>query len=184
MLKLFLVFMKVGLFSFGGGYAMIPLLTREIQTNGWISISEFMNVIGIAEMTPGPIAVNSATFIGYKMNGIIGGAIATLGVAIPSLVIVLLISRVLFRNSNKTSNKVLFYGMRPVVAALIICAAFDVSKTCFFSGGLTFGNINLWSVGITIIIFISSLKLKLHPILLIVISAFMGMGLYYAKIIL
>ncbi|MGH4052705.1 MAG: chromate transporter [Clostridium sp.] len=183
MLKLFLIFIKVGLFSFGGGYAMIPLLTREIQTNNWMPISEFMNVIGIAEMTPGPIAVNSATFIGYKMYGIIGGAIATLGVALPSLIIVLLISRVLFKDSNRTSNKVLFYGMRPVVAALIICAALDVSKTCFFNGDIKLENINLWSVGIFIIIFVSSLKFKIHPILLILISALMGTGLYYVKII-
>lgn len=183
MLKLFLIFMKIGLFSFGGGYAMIPLLTREIQANGWISISEFMNVIGIAEMTPGPVAVNSATFIGYKTHGIIGGAIATLGVAIPSLVIILLISRVLFKDSNKTSNKVLFYGMRPVVAGLIISAAFDVSKTCFFNGEIAFENINFWSIAISVIIFIASLKFKMHPILLIAISAFMGIGLYYAKLI-
>lgn len=183
MLKLFLIFMKIGLFSFGGGYAMIPLLTREIQSNGWISISEFMNVIGIAEMTPGPIAVNSATFIGYKTHGILGGAIATLGVAIPSLVIVLLISRILFKDNNKTSNKILFYGMRPVVAGLIISAAFDVSKTCFFNGKISLENINFWSIGISIAIFIFSLKFKIHPILLIVLSAFMGMGLYYIKII-
>lgn len=117
------------------------------------------------------------------MHGIIGGAIATLGVATPSFIIALLISRVLFKNSNKTSIKVLFYGMRPVVAALIICAAFEVSKTCFFNGKITLGNINLWSIGIFVMIFISSFKFKIHPILLMLISAFMGMGLYYANII-
>ena len=77
-LKLLFSFIKIGLFSFGGGYAMIPLIQREIEVNGWISSSEFVDIIAIAEMTPGPIAVNSATFVGYKTAGLLGSVVATI----------------------------------------------------------------------------------------------------------
>lgn len=85
-LKLFLSFVKIGLFSFGGGYAMIPLIQKEIESHGWLTPSQFIDIIAIAEMTPGPIAINSATFVGYNTAGFLGGAVATFGVALPSLV--------------------------------------------------------------------------------------------------
>ncbi len=91
-LDLFLSFFKIGLFSFGGGYAMIPLIQKEITRNGWITPSEFVDIIAIAEMTPGPIAVNSATFVGYKTAGLFGGLVATIGVALPSAMLIFLIA--------------------------------------------------------------------------------------------
>jgi chromate transporter len=88
-LSLLITFFKIGLFSFGGGYAMIPMIEREIESHGWLSPAEFIDIIAIAEMTPGPIAVNSATFVGFKTAGILGGLFATLGVALPSLLLIL-----------------------------------------------------------------------------------------------
>ena len=90
LLHIYLSFAKVGLFTFGGGYAMLPLIESDIiQKRGWLTMAEFTDMVAIAEITPGPIAVNSATFVGYKLAGIIGGIVATLGVITPSIVIVL-----------------------------------------------------------------------------------------------
>jgi len=91
-LKLLFTFFKIGLFSFGGGYAMIPMIEKEIEANKWLTSDEFVDIIAISEMTPGPISVNSATFVGYKTAGIFGGMFATLGVALPSLILILIIS--------------------------------------------------------------------------------------------
>src|SRR5690554_2965445 len=122
-LELLFSFIKIGLFSFGGGYAMIPLIQKEIESNGWLTPAEFGDIIAIAEMTPGPIAVNSATFVGYKTAGFFGGMIATFGVALPSLILVMIISSYFFKFKNHPLNDAVFYGVRPVIAGLIITAA-------------------------------------------------------------
>ena len=110
-IKLLLTFMKIGLFSFGGGYAMIPMIEKEIEGHGWLSATEFFDIVAIAEMTPGPIAVNSATFVGYRTAGYFGGLIATIGVAIPSLVLILIISRYFFKFQKHPLNTAVFYGL-------------------------------------------------------------------------
>ena len=96
-LRLFFSFFKIGLFSFGGGYAMIPMIQKEIEINGWLAASEFVDIIAIAEMTPGPIAINSATFVGYKTAGFFGGMVATMGVALPSIILVFIVSSFFFK---------------------------------------------------------------------------------------
>lgn len=136
-IKLLLTFLKIGLFSFGGGYAMIPMIEKEIEGNGWLSASEFFDIVAIAEMTPGPIAVNSATFVGYKTAGFLGGLTATIGVVIPSLVLILIISRFFFKFQKHPLNTAVFYGVRPVIAGLIATAAIFVSETAIFKGKLT-----------------------------------------------
>ena len=96
LIRLYLAFLKIGTFSFGGGYAMLPFMQKEIvENNAWISMSEFSDIIGISQMTPGPVAINSATFVGYKVGGIIGSAIATIGVVTPSFILVSIISKIL-----------------------------------------------------------------------------------------
>ncbi|MGE4283309.1 MAG: chromate transporter [Clostridia bacterium] len=189
-LKLLLTFMKIGLFSFGGGYAMIPLIQKEIEINGWLTSSEFVDVIAIAEMTPGPIAVNSATFVGYKAAGILGGAAATIGVAIPSLVLILIVSNYFFKFQKHPLNILIFYGIRPVVAGLIVTAAVFVSETAvlnhefspeiiqkFFVNPLDV--INLGSIAILILTLLALIKFKLDPILTIIGSGVMGVILFY-----
>ncbi|MGV8979706.1 chromate transporter [Clostridium sp.] len=174
-LQLFTSFFKIGLFSFGGGYAMITLISDEIVKHHWLLQSEFIRIIGIAEMTPGPIAVNSATFIGYKTAGMLGAASATLGVALPSLLIILFAASFFFKNSEHPLMKKIFYGIRPVIAGLILTAALTISKSTLVkkttSGGISF---NYWTLIIAVVIAGLALKTKIHPILLIIISGVLG----------
>ena len=100
LIKLFTTFFKIGLFTIGGGYVMIPVIQKEVLLNGWLTSQQFNELLAIAEMTPGPIAVNSATFIGYKMNGILGAIFATTGVVLPSFIIILLISKAYEKYEN------------------------------------------------------------------------------------
>jgi len=170
-IQLFLSFVKIGLFSFGGGLAMIPLIATEITSHQWMTETEFIKIIGIAEMTPGPIAVNAATFVGYQSGGMLGAFVATLGVSLPPLCIILTISKILFANSQSTLMKMFFYGVKPVIVALITGAGvFIVQSTVFVSP------IRIGTVVIAIVLFVLSQKYRIHPILLIVIAACMGWG--------
>lgn len=168
--KLFFSFFKIGTFSFGGGYAMLPFIEREIvHSNKWISIVEFMDIIGISQMTPGPVAINSATFVGYKMNGIFGSMAATLGVVTTSFILVSIISKTLTKFKDSVVVKSGLLGMRPVLIALIISAFLGLAKESY---------IDFKSIVITVIIGVILLTKKLHPILVIVISAVLGVVLY------
>lgn len=122
-LKLFLTFFKIGLFTFGGGYAMISLIENEcIQKKKWIEQEDFLNCIGLAESTPGPIAINSATYIGYKVAGVLGSIFATLGVILPSFIIIFLISLFLNNLLEITIIANAFKGIKVGVSLLIIAA--------------------------------------------------------------
>ncbi len=189
-LKLLLTFLKVGLFSFGGGYAMIPMIEREIQGNGWLSVSEFFDIIAISEMTPGPIAVNSATYVGYKTAGLIGGLAATVGVAIPSLVLILIVSRYFFRFQDHPLNTTILYCIRPAIAGLITTAAIFVSETAIFKEELStkllstlinnpMDAINIGGIFVFAVSLVALKKYKLNPILTIVLSGALGILLFY-----
>lgn len=128
-LLLFLTFLKIGAFTFGGGYAMIPLIQKEIVTKRkWLGDGDILDIIAIAESTPGPIAVNSATFVGYKTCGFIGAAAATFGVVLPSFLIIYLISFVLRQFESMEAVKYAFNGIRAGVLALVIGAMFSMYK--------------------------------------------------------
>lgn len=127
--NLFLMFFKIGLFTFGGGYAMIPLIQREaIEKRGWIEYSEFMDILAIAESTPGPIAINCATYIGFKQKGFLGSLFATIGVVLPSFIIILLLSIFLlsYKESPMVANA--FQGVRVGVSLLIVNAGVKLFK--------------------------------------------------------
>lgn len=129
--SLFLAFFKIGAFTFGGGYAMIPLIQKEIaEEKGWISDQEILDVIAIAESTPGPIAINSATFVGYKVAGFWGAFFATFGVVLPSFVVILIISFVLREFAQLKPVKYAFYGIRAGVLALVLKAFVSMYKQC------------------------------------------------------
>ncbi|MBZ4645741.1 MAG: chromate transporter [Petroclostridium sp.] len=188
--KLLVTFIKIGLFSFGGGYGMIPLIQKEIEMNGWLSPSEFVDIIAISEMTPGPIAVNSATFVGYKTAGFLGGMAATIGVAIPSLALILIVSNYFFKFQKHPLNTLIFYGIRPVIVGLIVTAAIFVSETAIFKCEFSvevfssminspFQVINIGSIVILALTLVALTKFKLHPILTIVGSGLMGIVLFY-----
>ncbi len=130
-LSLFWTFFKIGAFTFGGGYAMIPLIQREVVENHhWLDDEDIMSVIAISESTPGPIAINMATFVGYRTAGVLGSAMATLGVVLPSFVIILLISGILRKFYDLEPVRYAFMGIRAGVLALIAKALWTLYKKC------------------------------------------------------
>lgn len=170
LLKLFISFLKIGGFSFGGGYAMLPLIEKEIiDIHGWMTASEFIDILAVVEMTPGPIAINSATFIGYKVAGVWGSVVATLAVILPSIVIILIIAHFLSKFKDSPYVEWAFRGIRPVVLGLILSASIGVSKNAF----IDFKSVIIGGV----LFYLISFK-KLHPILAIVIAGTIGALVY------
>lgn len=168
--KLFLTFLKIGTFSFGGGYAMIPFIQREIiEKHHWINDSAFMDIIGISQMTPGPVAINSATFVGFKVSGVLGSVGATLGVVTTSFILVSIASKAMEKFKESKVLKAALLGMRPVLIALIIQAFVDLAKDAY---------VDVKSVIITVIIGVILLSKKVHPILSIVIAGILGIVFY------
>lgn len=186
LLELFLTFFEIGALTFGGGYAMIPLVREQVLAHGWLTEEELLNMIAVSESTPGPIAVNMATFVGSNEAGIIGSAFATLGVVLPSFIIILIISALLKNFLKYNGVKAFLTGVRPAVVSLILGTAI----TLFFSvlvgigGGDFIPNIDVKGLIILgIIIAISSVYKKIKdkkpsPILMIAISACLGMIFY------
>ena len=131
LLPLFLTFLKIGGFTFGGGYAMIPLIQREtVEGKQWITDEDMLEIIAIAESTPGPLAINSATFVGSHVAGVPGAASATLGVILPSFIIILIISRLLDAFQHLRAVQYAFFGIRAGVLALILKAFWTMYKKC------------------------------------------------------
>lgn len=136
-LQLFLSFLQVGMFSIGGGYAAIPLIRDQIVTShAWLTMNEFTDLITIAEMTPGPIAVNSATFVGIRIAGPLGAVIATLGCITPSLLIVSLLAYIYYRYKNVSALQSVLASLRPAVVALIAGAGLSILKLVVFQGNV------------------------------------------------
>lgn len=129
--SLFWVFFKIGAFTFGGGYAMIPIIQREVvESRPWITDDDILEIIAIAESTPGPIAINSATFVGYRVAGFFGAMFATLGVVLPSFIIILVISYLLKGFEHIRAVKYAFWGIRAGVMALLVKAWWGMFKKC------------------------------------------------------
>lgn len=187
LIKLFITFFKIGAFSFGGGYAMIPIIQREIEKNNWITPKEFADIIGIAGMTPGPIAVNSATFVGVKVHGLLGAIFAMVGIMIPSFLCVVTISKYFNKFKDHKLNILIFKGIKPVVAGLIASAAISLSKTSLLNGfsmpdywsrfiNAPLKAINISGFIILILALVMLIKHKIHPILVILSSAVLGVA--------
>lgn len=131
LLSLFLTFLKIGAFTFGGGYAMIPLIQKDIsEKKKWISDDDILDIVAIAESTPGPIAINSATFVGYKVCGFFGALLSTLGVVLPSFLVILVIASVLREFQDYRAVRYAFFGIRTGVLALIVKALISMYKQC------------------------------------------------------
>ena len=127
--SIFSSFFKIGAFTFGGGYAMIPLIQKEaVEKKKWVSDEDILDIIAIAESTPGPIAINSATFVGYRAAGVLGSAAATLGVVLPSFIIILIISNVLEAFNEIQAVQYAFFGIRAGVLALVVKALINMYK--------------------------------------------------------
>lgn len=170
LLKLFLTFLKIGAFSFGGGYAVLALIQKEvIESNGWISPKDFIDIVAIAEMTPGPIAVNSSTFVGYRVGAIAGSTVATLGVVLVPITISLIVS--VYYNKFKHLDQVnwIIKGIRPAVLGLIAAACIKIAWASI---------VDIKGIIIAILIFFGVYKLKINPIIAILISGVLGVIFY------
>ena len=185
-LELFLTFLQVGAVSFGGGYAMISLIREKVLMHGWLTEEELLNMIAVSESTPGPIAVNMATFFGSTQGGIFGSFLATLGVVLPSFIIILIIAA-LIRNFLKYKGVQAFLGsIRPCVVGLILATAITMMLSTLFSfksiGSTVIpdvkGAIIFAIIAVTAAISKKVRKKPLSPILLILISAGLGMAMY------
>ena len=131
LLSLFLTFLKIGAFTFGGGYAMIPLIQKEVcETKKWLTDEDILDIIAIAESTPGPIAINAATFVGYRTCGFLGAAAATFGIVLPSFLIITIIAAVLNEFAELRAVQYAFFGIRAGVLALIVKALWSMYKQC------------------------------------------------------
>jgi len=184
---LFFTFFKIGIVSFGGGYAMIPLVTDYVLSNSWATELEVLNMIAISESTPGPIAINMATYIGSSQAGVLGAFFATLGVVLPSFIIILLIAAVINSFMKYKSVEAFVGAVRPCAVALIIATAINLLiKTLFGFSTIESFSINFDFKAVIIFLVVALLafltkkikKKKISPIILILISAFLGAILY------
>ena len=176
-LELFWSFFKTGLFTFGGGYAMLPLIQSEVLSHGWLSAEEIVNFIAVSESTPGPFAVNISTYVGRVTAGVPGAACATLGVVLPSFLIILAVAR--FYGQFKRSRIVegAMSGLRPTVIGLIAAALLSLGRGVF-TPSQGWGPVAV-SGAIFLLMAFLAFKKK-HPILLIALSAAIGVGAGYA----
>lgn len=182
-LQLFIVYFQIGLFAFGGGYAAMPLIqTLIVEGKGWLTMAEFADLTTIAEMTPGPIAVNSATFVGQKMAGLPGAIVCTIGCILPSIIIVLLLAYLYTRFKEMKIVKNVLAELRPAVVAMIAGAGLTILLLGLF-GTSTLSQISLSNIRmIELLLYLGALfllrKYKTNPILIIFLSAFVGTVAY------
>ncbi len=180
-LYLFLEFFKIGLFTFGGGYAMIPLVKEVVLKYGWLTEEGFYNFIGVCESTPGPIAINMATFIGAEQGGILGSIVATLGVVLPSFIIILLVAALLKRFIKNKYVQAFLKGVKPVVLGLILSTGLVLLAKVIGYHSIDLFTFDLASVICFVVILAIYLlakllfKKKINNILLICMSAVIGL---------
>ncbi len=178
LLTLLFNFIKIGFLSFGGGYSMIPLIQNVIEKYHWITTKDFFSMIGIAEMTPGSLSINSATFVGYNVFGFLGSLVSTLGVILPSFLFAILLSRLM---KNKRFNKFIdhiLYFIKPIVIAMIISAAYCIGKETYGNGQIISIE-NCFTALISILAMYLIFKKNLNPITIILVSGFLGIFLFY-----
>ena len=186
LLLLFLTFLKIGAVSFGGGYGMIPLITEECVRNNWLTEEEVINFIAVSESTPGPIAINMATFIGSSQGGFWGAVLATIGVVTPAFCIILLIAAIVRNLLKYKGVQATLGGVRPAVIGLIVATAITLFLSVVFNiktvkSEFSFDWRALAIFAVTVLVhcvYKHFKKKKISPIILILISAAMGMALY------
>lgn len=179
-IELFYTFFKIGLFGFGGGYAMLSLIQGEVVTrHGWLTPQEFTDIVAISQMTPGPIGINSATYVGFSATGSIwGSVIATAAVILPSFILMLTISRFFIKFQKHPAVESVFSGIRPVVVGLLAAASLVLMNAENFSSPQTDGYSFTLSVILFLGVFVGSKIYKINPILLILLSGVAGLLLY------
>jgi len=178
LLKLYFMFFQIGLFSFGGGYVMLPMIAQQIESSALIPMEEFPDLLALSQMTPGPIAINAATYVGFRSGGLLGAFFATLGVITPAVILILLLLKIMARYHKSGVVSALLYGVKPVTVGLIMIAAVyfferSIFKGVVFSGdilkmGLSFFNLPLLIIFVAVLVL--AWKGKVSPIILTVAS--------------
>lgn len=180
-LELFWSFLKIGLFSFGGGYAAMPLIQEQVVTaQGWLGMQEFTDLITISQMTPGPIAINAATFVGIKIAGVPGAFVATLGCILPSCIIVMLIAKLYLKYRNMDMLQSVLASLRPAVVALIASAGISVLITAFWKSAeaVSLTGTDWTLVGIFLGCVVLLRKFRLDPILVMLLAGAAKVGIH------
>lgn len=170
-LVLFFSFFKIGLFTVGGGYAMIPLIQQIVLEKNWLTELQTIDFIGISESTPGPFAINMATFVGMQVKGILGALSATIGVVLPSFIIILIIARSYDKFMRNKYFQYAILGVRPIVIGSIVSVILSVSFISFFKDQ---SYLDYKAIIIFLILFFASRKLKVTPVFIIIISGVLG----------
>ena len=182
-LQLFLSFLQVGLFSFGGGYAAMPLIQNEVVVrHGWLGLSEFTDLITISQMTPGPIAINSATFVGIKIAGVPGAIVATIGCILPSCIIVTIIAWLYMKYRNLAILQGILKILRPAVVAMIAAAGVSIIVLSFWGGqviGISTLKINAVIIFAVCMYFL--IKRKVNPVIVMVAAGIFNVGVALLK---
>lgn len=190
-LELFYTFLKIGLFSFGGGYGMLSVIQGEVVTrHGWLSAAEFTDIVAVSQMTPGPIGINSATYVGYtavlnsgasEWLAVMGSLVASFAVMLPSIVLMLVVSRFFMKYSKHGSVEAVFKGLRPAVVGLIASAALLLMTEENF-GSPTETPLQFWvSVALFVAAFVAMKFFKVSPILILLLAGIFG-GVFYSLI--
>ncbi len=184
-LELFLTFLQIGAFTFGGGYAMLPMMEEQVLLHNWMGKEELLNFIAVAESTPGPVAINMATYIGTETAGLFGAICATFGVVLPSFVVILLVAKFYEKYKNSFLVENALKGIRPVVIGLMLSAVISLGMGVFMPLGLSefvFSYSFFCSLIIFLVVVVLALK-KVSPILLIMLSAIFGIIAGYSEIL-
>lgn len=185
-LDLFLTFFKIGAFTFGGGYAMLPLVQQEVEKHAWMTQSEIVNFIAVSEATPGPFAVNISTYIGTETGGLAGAFCATLGVVLPSFIIILAIAKIYQKFEQSHTVQGVMSGLRPAVVGLIGASVLSVGSDVFLTKnaeGIIVPSALIFSIAVFALSIFLSIKKKIHPIKVIVLAALLGIIAGYAGIL-
>lgn len=175
-ITLFLSFLKIGFFSFGGGLSMLPLMFQELQAKGWMTASEFADLVAISQVTPGPVAVNAATYVGNDVSGLLGAAFATVGVTMSSFIVMMVVMRGMDKYREKNWVQAIFKGIRPATVGLLGSALFFMFKGV--EDQVINAHLIYQSIGFFLIVLLLSGKFKLNPITITVLSGIVGAGIY------
>lgn len=183
-INLFFTFLKIGAFTFGGGYAMLPLIRASITENNWMDDDQILNFIAVSESTPGPFAINVSTYVGMEAGGIFGSVLATLGVVLPSFIIILIVAKLYDKFKTNKYVQGAMSGLKPAVIGFIATAVLSTGITVFFPTGIKLEVMGTFAFITSVIIFVSMLILalkKVHPIIIIGISAVAGIAYGYLQ---
>ncbi len=184
-LQLFLTFLEIGAVSFGGGYGMIALMREKSLANGWLTADSFLNMVAVAESTPGPVAVNIATFVGANSGGVLGSLCATLGVILPSFIIIIVVASLISNLMKFAGVQAVVGGMKPAVTGIIFATALSLLVKAIFAVekfgekvGFSYSTLIIFAVVVAVFFAYKKIfKKNINPIFLIIISALLGLGL-------